>query len=141
MDFLEVPAIISKKIESIVRCISRIEEKRPAELELLEKNYDLQDIISVNLERAVQLSVDIAAIIISEKGLKTQDTMSGAFEELERAGILSAPLSIKMQKAVGFRNLSVHHYNAVDWALVFDIIHKHLNNFRDYIKVVYGVLQ
>jgi hypothetical protein len=42
------------------RCIRRIEFKRPDRVELLQKDYDLQDILAVNLERAVQASVDVA---------------------------------------------------------------------------------
>ncbi len=46
--------VILAKLESLQRCISRIEEKTPLKVEILESDYDIQDIISLNLERTVQ---------------------------------------------------------------------------------------
>lgn len=37
-----------------------------------------------------------------------------------------------MKKSVGFRNLAVHNYNAIDWIIVFEICNKHLDDFRTY---------
>jgi uncharacterized protein YutE (UPF0331/DUF86 family) len=128
--------LIARKLESLAHCLRRIEEKKPVRLSDLENNYDLQDIISVNLERSIQLCVDIAAIIISERDLKTSNTMAGSFKILEEAGILPDYLSVKLQKAVGFRNVSVHEYDSIDWEIVFDIIHHHLINFRNFIACV-----
>lgn len=128
--------VIAKKIESLVHCLKRIEEKRPQKLQDLQNDFDLQDIISVNLERAVQLSVDISAVIIAEQGLKTGSTMAECFSGLEKAGIIDSGLSAKLQKAVGFRNISVHEYTEIDWKIVFDIIHHHLENFRKFLKAI-----
>lgn len=80
--------------------------------------------------------MDIAALVISNKGLKTGNTMAESFQVLEDAGILSVDLAEKMQKSVGFRNISVHEYQSIDWELVFDIIHNHLDNFRDFMKAI-----
>lgn len=46
--------VILQKLESLSRCINRIEEKRPTTLETLENDIDVQDIIAINLERATQ---------------------------------------------------------------------------------------
>jgi uncharacterized protein YutE (UPF0331/DUF86 family) len=128
--------LIARKLESLAHCLRIIEDKKPVRLSDLENNYDLQDIISVNLERSIQLCVDISAIIISERDLKTSNTMAGSFKILEEAGILPDDLSVKLQKAVGFRNVSVHEYDSIDWEIVFDIIHHHLINFRNFIACV-----
>ena len=128
--------VIAKKIESLTHCLHRIETKRPSDITMLMDDYDIQDIISVNLERAIQLCVDIAAIIISEKEIKTANTMAGSFQALENAKILPKELSSKMQKAIGFRNISVHEYRSIDWEIVFEIIHNHLVNFKHFIKFV-----
>jgi len=58
--------VIEEKLESLRRCLRRIEQKCPASVDELEKDIDLQDILAVNLTRAVQLSVDIAAHWIAE---------------------------------------------------------------------------
>ncbi|MDA3809740.1 MAG: DUF86 domain-containing protein [Spirochaetaceae bacterium] len=128
--------LISKKIESLIHCLERIEAKKPDKIESLLDDYDIQDIISVNLERSIQISVDIAAIVISEKNLKTSNTMAGSFAALEQGHILSRDLSLKMQKSVGFRNVSVHEYRSIDWEIVYDIIHNHLINFKQFINAI-----
>jgi len=126
--------LIAKKLESLNHCLERLETKRPDSVRELITNFDLQDILSVNLERAVQISVDIAAILISEKKLKSPNSMAGSFKILEEAQILDEELSMKMQQSVGFRNVSVHEYRSIDWNIVFDVVHNHLGNFKQFMK-------
>ena len=41
--------VVRRKLESLRRCIQRIELKKPATVETLKTDYDIQDIISLNL--------------------------------------------------------------------------------------------
>lgn len=50
--------LVMRKIESLQRCLKRIEEKIPLSAPALASDLDAQDIISVNLERAEQQCVD-----------------------------------------------------------------------------------
>lgn len=127
---------IMKKIESLSRSLDRLRTKRPDHLDTLLSDIDLQDIISINLERAVQLTVDTAAMISAERGLAVSNTMAGNFKILSDAGLLDPILAERLQKSVGFRNISVHEYQAIDWGLVFDILHHHLDNFDAFIGAV-----
>ena len=45
--------VINRKLESLRRCIARIMSKIPITQEALRSNDDLQDIIALNLKRAV----------------------------------------------------------------------------------------
>ncbi len=128
--------VILKKIESLAKCIKRLEEKKPFSSEILKKDLDLQDIISVNLERAVQICIDICSIIISDKNYNTANTMADCFIILEENNVIPNDLSLKLQKSVGFRNISVHEYEKIDWDIVFNIITNHLSNFNEFIKYV-----
>jgi uncharacterized protein YutE (UPF0331/DUF86 family) len=74
--------IIFSKLDSLKRCIDRIKEKTPDSLEALSSDLDRQDIIVLNLERAVQTSVDIASYIIAEKDVQTPMSMSESFRLL-----------------------------------------------------------
>lgn len=58
--------VVDQKLESLRRCLLRIESKCPADASLLATDFDLQDIVSLNLIRAVQLSVDIGAHLIAD---------------------------------------------------------------------------
>jgi uncharacterized protein YutE (UPF0331/DUF86 family) len=105
--------VIDDKLERLRRCIQRIEHKRPALLADLVADYDLQDILSVNLERAIQLCVDIAAHIIAAREISAPTTMAAAFESLQVLQVLSPELATSMKKAVGFRNIVVHNYHGL----------------------------
>jgi uncharacterized protein YutE (UPF0331/DUF86 family) len=68
--------LILGKLESLSRCLARIEEKTPATAEELKADFDRQDIISVNLERAVQACVDVGMHVISQRNLLLPDSMA-----------------------------------------------------------------
>ncbi len=124
--------IIMRKLDTLARCVARIEEKRPDTVETLIQDIDVQDILSINLERAVQVSVDIGAHLIADLSVPPPDSMGEIFIILSDQNILSSETSFALRKAVGFRNLSVHAYENVDWERVFEIIHSRLNDFRKF---------
>ena len=68
--------VVEEKLESLRRCLARIEDRCPPSLEALEQDIDAQDIVSVNLTRAVQLAVDLAAHILSESSIPPPATMA-----------------------------------------------------------------
>ena len=128
--------IIDKKLESLRYCIERIVEKRPASKYDLASDYDLQDIITLNLERAVQLCVDIACYILSSKNIPIPGTMAETFQELKQMGLIDDELATQLKKAVGFRNVAVHNYEDLDYGIVFDIITRNLDDFKNYAKKI-----
>ncbi|ACN15078.1 conserved hypothetical protein [Desulforapulum autotrophicum HRM2] len=129
--------IILDKLSSLKRCVERVESKVPKNSAVLKIDFDLQDIISLNLQRAVQVSVDIAAHI--NAGLddaRPPASMTDSFDNLNRAGILSESLCIRMKKSVGYRNIAVHEYSTINWDLVFSVATKNLNDFREFSKSI-----
>jgi len=129
-------ALIEEKIESLRRCVTRIEQKRVASARALEDDWDTQDILTVNLTRAVQICVDIAAHLIASTNQPPPDTMAGAIAELETLEIIPEPLSHRLQGAVGFRNIAIHAYRSINWEIVHAITHDHLDDFRTYAQAV-----
>jgi len=128
--------LIEEKIESLRRCVWRIEEKRVSTVEELENDWDTQDILSVNLTRAVQVCVDIAAHLVAETNRPSPDTMAGAFDQLREMGVLSAALADRLKGAVGFRNVAIHAYRSIDWTIVHTITHDRLDDFRQFARAV-----
>jgi uncharacterized protein YutE (UPF0331/DUF86 family) len=128
--------VVEQKLESLRRCLQRIETKCPEDADTLAADFDLQDIVSLNLSRAVQLSVDIGAHIISGLNVPPPDTMGHTFDILAQSGLLTAELAHSLKKAVGFRNIAVHNYDAINWYIVHSIARNHLADFTVYAKVV-----
>ena len=67
--------IVEQKLESLRRCLQRVQIKCPPDASTLEADFDLQDIVTLNLSRAVQLCVDIAAHCIAATELPAPATM------------------------------------------------------------------
>jgi len=128
--------IILRKLDSLRRCLKRLEEKRPAEWDTIQKDYDLQDILTVNLERAVQLSVDIGLQVFILLTIKPPDTMAEVFTTLESEKILPPEPAGNLRSAVGFRNIAVHEYEEINWDIVRSICTHHLKDFYQFIKAV-----
>jgi len=52
--------------------------------------------------------------------------MGQAFDALAGAGLIPSDLVRRLKKAVGFRNLAVHDYGAIDWHIVHGICRNNL---------------
>jgi uncharacterized protein YutE (UPF0331/DUF86 family) len=128
--------VVLNKLESLRRCLRRVQEKTPASISLLVEDYDLQDIIALNLERAIQTCVDIGLHIISDLEVPVPETMAQTFETLKKAGCLDSATAERMVKAVGFRNTAVHAYQEIDWNIVYRISTEHLDDFRDFARQI-----
>ena len=128
--------VVSAKIESLRRCVQRIQDKTPASAETLAGDHDLQDIICINLERAVQGCVDLAAHVIADADLPAPTTMAESFDRLSNLKLIPAELSSRMKKAVGFRNIAVHAYQSINWAIVYSIITRRLDDFRAFAEAI-----
>lgn len=130
--------VIEQKLESLRHCLHRVAEKCPPDPETLGRDSDLQDIVVLNLTRAVQLCVDIGAHIIAGMEVPPPDTMGQTFDALARAEVINENLAIRLKKAVGFRNIAVHNYGHVDWTIVHTLARHHLGDFSEFATVISG---
>jgi len=122
--------IPSGKLESLRRCIKRIEDKKPVDVGYLIQDPDLQDILVLNLTRAVQLSVDIGSHIISDTDETAPQTMGEVFTILNKIGAICQKTCEQLKKTVGFRNIAVHNYETINWEIVYAICEQSLDDFR-----------
>ena len=128
--------IVAQKLESLGRCLDRLREKAPRSLSELEADIDLQDIIAINLERAVQLCVDIASMALAVTNRPPPQSMSDGFRALAEEEIISRKLADQLVRAVGFRNLAVHAYDKIDWAIVYSLLENDLGDLRAYGRAI-----
>ena len=128
--------VINNKIESLMRCIERIKSHFPPSIEKLESDYDMQDIITLNLERAIQLCVDIASHIISDFNEPVPKTMALSFDSLAKKNLIPPELATNLSHAVGFRNIAVHQYEDISWKIVYSILNKNLSDFLDFARCI-----
>ena len=121
--------VIDEKLESLRRCVERIRQKTPSSAQGLMDDADAQDIVTLNLTRAVQLCVDIGAHLIATQDLPAPGTMGQTFDALAEMNVLPVELAARLKKAVGFRNIAVHNYEAIDWTIAHAIATRHIEDF------------
>jgi uncharacterized protein YutE (UPF0331/DUF86 family) len=73
---------------------------------------------------------------VAEKKLGIPQTSRDAFELLYQYRIITESVMKKMKAMVGFRNIAVHDYQAINLEIVQMIVEKHLDDFREYVKQV-----
>ena len=124
--------LVLAKLERLRRCVERVEAKTPPSADILKKDVDRQDIIAVNLERAIQQCADIGMHILSQRGEALPGSMAAVFAELCDRGFLQKETAEQLAKTVGFRNTAVHAYQKINWEIVFSICTKNLDVFREF---------
>lgn len=132
--------ILAEKIEALRRCVARIEQRRAATPEELQRDLDRQDIISLNLTRAVQTCVDVAMHLLADTDARAPTTMGEAFEALVTQSLISEPLGKRLRAAVGFRNIVVHSYQSIDWTIVHALTYAGVEDFRAFAAAIAPLL-
>jgi uncharacterized protein YutE (UPF0331/DUF86 family) len=85
--------LVTSKLDSLARCVDRLKAKTPLTLEMLCEDVDAQDIIAVNLERAVQLCVDIALHWIAARSQNpVPESMAESFQIMAKQGVIPETL-------------------------------------------------
>ena len=95
--------LIEQKLDSLHRAVERVSQKCPSTPEALIADVDAQDILALNLSRAVQISVDIGAHIIANTEFPPPATMGETFDVLSRAGVIDQDLAADLKRSVVFR--------------------------------------
>jgi uncharacterized protein YutE (UPF0331/DUF86 family) len=127
--------VMLAKVATVQRCLKRIRETTRLEPESLD-DIDKQDIFVLNLQRAVQAVIDIGAHIVASEGLGLSDTIKGNFKFLQYADIISKELARKMESMVGFRNIAMHDYQAIDKNILKSILVNNLKDLEDFYTTV-----
>jgi uncharacterized protein YutE (UPF0331/DUF86 family) len=104
----------------------------PSDAAILTSDFDIQDIISINIERAVQVCLDIAAHIGADFDDIAEFSAAGTFLELAKHKVISDELGTKLARVAGFRNLLVHRYASIDWTRVYSSLTSELGIFRSF---------
>lgn len=117
--------IILNKIQVIRRCINRIDEEYEDIPQNLQ-NYTRQDSIILNLQRACEATIDLAMHLVAEKDLGLPQSSREAFELLNQNNIIDRELSQRLKAMVGFRNIAVHDYQAINLNILQNIVYDNL---------------
>ncbi len=123
--------VIIAKADIIERCIKRAREELAASADF-KSDYTRQDAAILNVERACEAAIDIMNRIVRMRALGAPVSTRDGFDRLVHASIVDQALADKLMRMVGFRNLAVHQYQALDIAIVCAVIEKNLDDLLEF---------
>lgn len=124
--------ILNKKV-SIERCIQQINAYYAVDNGLpFATDYLRQDAIAMNLQRACEMTIDIANYLIRSKKLGLPQDSRDSFALLQQAGLITIEQMKGLQAMVGFRNTLAHQYQRLDLQIMVDVIEHRLHELLDF---------
>ncbi len=127
--------VIMAKVGVVKRCLVRIKEATGLRPESLE-DITSQDVFVLNLQRAIQAAIDLAAHVVASEGYGIPQDLKDSFSLLRNAGVISPDLSSRMQKMVGFRNIAVHEYQSLNLDILKNILTTRLGDLEEFYSEV-----
>lgn len=121
-------------------CLKRIDEEYEQNPKNL-FNYTKQDSIILNLQRAIEAAIDIAMHLCAVFKFGVPQSSREAFDLLEEKKVVSKELAKRLKAMVGFRNIAVHDYQAINLEILKNIIEKDLSDFLEFKDAVLNFLQ
>lgn len=119
--------VLLAKAATIKRCIDRIHKVTEGDMDRLDE-WDVQDIVILNLQRAIQAAIDMAAHVVAIKGLGLPRESRENFVMIQQSEGLDRDLSKRLQNMVGFRNIAIHDYQRMDMDILKSVVSNHLDD-------------
>ena len=123
--------LILKKLAFIQTCLSEL--RSLAHVERLATDVKERRFVEHTLQICIQAVQDVASHIVSDLRLREPSANVVLFTLLVQAGWLSEETAQFLRAAVGFRNVLVHGYTAVDPEIVRDVLENHLGDIDQFV--------
>lgn len=129
--------VVLAKVATVDRCLARIEAVTSLDPDRLD-DVDVCDIVVLNLQRATQACIDLAHHLVTDEAVGLPSSLADAFRLLEAHAELPPELAERMRAMVGFRNIAVHDYEALDPNILKAILVNHLDDLRGFCRYSIG---
>ena len=100
------------------------------------QDFTRQDAAILNIQRACEAALDMGQHLLRRERLGVPQSARDVFELLHVGGWLSADLAAAMKRMVGFRNIAVHDYQALQLPITVNIICHHLDDFLAFTEAI-----
>lgn len=121
--------VLINKAATIERCVARALEEYSADPTGFASNFTRQDAAILNIQRACEATLDMGMHIIRRERLGVTQSARDTFTLLQQAGWITAHVAENMKRMVGFRNVAVHDYQALQLPITLNILAHHLDDF------------
>ncbi len=124
--------VLINKAATIERCVARAREEYAANPAEFATDFTRQDAAILNIQRACEAALDMGQHLIRRERLGVPQSSRDVFLLLAQGGWIDAALADRLKRMVGFRNIAVHDYQALQLSITVNIIEKHLDDFLRY---------
>ncbi|MDI6759541.1 MAG: DUF86 domain-containing protein [Candidatus Brocadiaceae bacterium] len=132
--------LVLRKFAELERHLAQVKEITPITVEAYSKDWKVQRVAERTLQIMIELCVDIANHVISDKGYRVPVSYADTFKVLKEEGILHGELQEAMEKMAKFRNILVHHYDRIEPSIMVDILNHRLKDFLRYREAILSCL-
>jgi uncharacterized protein YutE (UPF0331/DUF86 family) len=127
--------VVLAKTAAIDRCLNRVRDVRARGSAALSP-IDVEDITVINIQRAAQAAIDLAAHVVSTEGYGIPAEVAETFSLLAQHAVIDTELANRLRKMVGFRNIAVHNYQALDPRIIEQIVESRLEDLRTFAAAI-----
>ena len=124
--------VVLRKSEAIAHHASRLRAKIPLRPAALETDESLCNDVCFDLLQAIQACIDLAVHACTHESLGVPESPAAAFKLLARHHIVTEPLSLRLARAAGLRNLIVHRYADIAVPRLVEAIETGLADLEDF---------
>ena len=128
--------VLLNKAATIERCVARAREEYAHNPATFATDYTRQDAAILNIQRACEAALDMGQHLIRREKLGIPQSARDVFALLAQGGWITSPLAESLKHMVGFRNIAVHDYQAMQLPITVSIIESHLDEFLQYSQAV-----
>lgn len=131
--------LIKRKLAELDTYLGQLKEYQDIKLSDYKSQWKTQRIVERTL-LMIELCVDIANHIISDRELRPPTSYADTFSVLMEGKIINKSLSERLQKMAKFRNILVHRYEEIEPEIVISILRKDLKDFDLFKKAILNFL-
>ena len=124
--------VLLNKAATIERCVARARQEYAANPSGFGTDFTRQDAAILNIQRACEAALDMGQHLIRREQLGLPQSARDVFALLAQGGWITAELADGLKRMVGFRNIAVHDYQALQLPITVRIIEQHLDEFLHY---------
>ena len=128
------PDIVLAKSSTVRKCLRAIREVRAQPDPVRE--WMILDVTILNLQRAVQACLDLANHLIALNGWELPRSARHSIEILAAKVVLPPEILPAVVGMVGFRNIAVHDYTALNPAIVESLVRDHLGDLEVFVAAI-----
>lgn len=131
-----VDDVLIFKAATMERSVARARDEYAKNPDTFATDYTRQDAAILNIQRACQAALDMGQHLIRRECLGISQGSQDVFERLLRGDWISKSLADSLKAMVGFRNIAVHDYQAIQLAVTVAIITQHLDELLNFSQVI-----